>query len=381
MQRVSKIELRSELLPDFIYGDYTFSSERDYDSKVGSLLKVEGIALTDEINANNWQIDEADFDAIAEQIKRDKPTLRVDHGDRVCDVVGKVTDAYREKGKKEIKFKGEVFEQPLITRILYNTVSHVSIRGSAEDIVCSECGQRSRPFKSCKCEGSHDKVKGTKIKEISFVVDPAYKHTEVKPCGFIASIEKNLEKIKGEVDMSKKEEVKSAIEEKKDEDEAKKKDEALKVKMKEEIKKEMEDEAKKKHDEEEAKKKETEAKSMGSGEGSAIALLSKMEEALSKMDSYVKKMEEKMDALGKVKPPEAPAKKDDEDEKKDTDEDDEEEDEKKDAEARQIGGKIVMVTDENGVTNPTITNELIAEVCREITKKAKERFPDLDIKG
>ncbi len=249
----------------------------------------------------------------------------------------------------------------------------MSIRGSAQDIVCSVCGKRSKPFKLCKCEGSHDVVKGTRIKEISFIVDPAYNSTLIKPLGFIASIEKNLKDLedKGEVEMSEKKDVKTATEEK-----------SLVAEEKKEVKEKVGDKKE--------VKEETTVKPMGTDAIALIAdkmesIMKQVKEELSKLDTRLGKLEEY-----KVAPPETheqkveEKKKDEDDEKKDTDEEEDDEkkdedDEKKDVKAKSMGGKVnVELTGETDA--PQVTDEIMTRVTNEIKAGAKRIYPDWDIK-
>ncbi len=110
----------NDLIKDIIYGNFPIiAGEKEL---LKDILHIEGIALTEEVNANNWQIKEEEFESIAKSLTNDKPTLRINHGDKVYDMVGSVVEGIYDKEHKAVRFKGEVVEPRLFRRIMSGIV-------------------------------------------------------------------------------------------------------------------------------------------------------------------------------------------------------------------------------------------------------------------
>ena len=220
-------------------------------------ILLEGIAVTDEKNRNNWALDAKELDNVVAQFKTGKIQIRVNHGDRVEDVIGRVVDA--EKVDNKVKFKGRITtaNKEILIPILAGDVDHASIQTDANKNVCSKCGKSRLPFPKCNCKDSHQIVSDTKLKELSIVVNPAYDSTEFVPTSFAASVDKKLEEV-----LRMSENIKAEEEKKKAQEEE---EEAVKKKAEEEKRKAEEEKTRKAAEEkksEEEKKTAEEKKQM-----------------------------------------------------------------------------------------------------------------------
>ena len=167
---------------DFQFGVNIVSSTLSEDKD----LIIEGTAVDSSVNENRWAVPLDELDSLTTQFNS-KRQVRVDHSKAFKDIVGYVEKAERDGDK--IKFKARIYDPTVQRIILKNPTAHyVSIGALAEDVKCSKCSKPSKPFKTCKCEGAHDVVRKIKLKELSFITDPAYENTEFQPVGFSASL-------------------------------------------------------------------------------------------------------------------------------------------------------------------------------------------------
>ncbi len=351
------------------------SFEADAKQNEAGSLVIAGELVNGDVCANNFALDVDELPKLAAQVK--DATLRIDHGQSVRDVIGGFRVGTYDKDKKRVMFEAEV-DDPVIQRsIIKGRLKYISI-GASADAFCSGCGKSTKPFRACKCNGSHEVIKNIKLKEGSIVLAPAYGSSSFQPQGFIASITSALaedivmpkssnedearpilpnKNIGEEKNMSENKEVQATIAKPAGPDAVvllAEKLEALTAKMEERFKKE-DDEAKKKVKEEEWKKNE--------------AVMIKFEEIATKLDEALKikkdtspgipkdvdksKFEEKKEA--KKEPP------------AEEEEEEEEEDKTKKTKKEAKGAKV-----EDASGNTVVTADAVPEWFKEIIAYAKK---------
>lgn len=157
--------------------------------KEGSLI-IAGTAIDSSVNENQWQVTAEEMSAISKGMEAIQ--LRIDHGESVRDVIGGVSEGTYDKENGVVLFKAEVDDPDIIKKILKKRVNKVSIGATADTVNCSKCGEATRPYRTCKCVGAHDIIKGVTIRELSIVSSPAYKNAEFAPISFTAAVNEAL---------------------------------------------------------------------------------------------------------------------------------------------------------------------------------------------
>jgi hypothetical protein len=164
-------------------------------------LKIRGVAVDTTVNKNNWRVNEKLLDKVAQSLIG--KTLRVNHGDRVSDVIGKIDNAMKEGNK--VVFEGSIIGSDMITtsvkeKIMLGLLDSVSIGMEGFKVVCSVCGKETRRggeiihdvFRH-EPPGYEDIIDGD-VKELSVVLDPAYEATKINiSASFMAAIENMFE--------------------------------------------------------------------------------------------------------------------------------------------------------------------------------------------
>src|SRR5271157_223614 len=150
------------------------------------LLNIEGIAMDASVNRNKWQIPKEDFDFFVETLQGKQ--LRIDHGESVMNVVGKVPEA-KNLGDS-VWFHAELGDPIVIQKVLRNYVTHVSVQVDSDNVVCSSCGKPTRTDKLLVhlCAGAWEIVHKPVVRELSIVASPAYDNTRFRPSGFGATV-------------------------------------------------------------------------------------------------------------------------------------------------------------------------------------------------
>jgi hypothetical protein len=158
---------------------------------LSNVLKIRGKAVDTSVNANRWAILPQDLDLVANELSN-VPML-TDHQVSVFNIVGKATRG--ERVGNEVFFEAEVFDQRIIPLIENGIVKYVSISVDPEKTVCSTCSKETRDPDGKLlhlCQGAHEIVVKPHVRELSFVVFPAYKDTEISPVGFASAMDKYL---------------------------------------------------------------------------------------------------------------------------------------------------------------------------------------------
>lgn len=138
--------------------------------------EITGPLFDDQVNANSWGIHPSDWDNVMRQLNSGQVSLRVNHGDLVEDIVGKVNSARRIGNA--VFVTTEILDADVFRKLEagYLKGSGFSIRGRANTQLCARCG---KVMTEGKCE-EHGKcasyVKNLKVSEISLVLKPAYGH-------------------------------------------------------------------------------------------------------------------------------------------------------------------------------------------------------------
>jgi hypothetical protein len=215
---------------------------------------LDGIAVTDEKNANNWALKPGELDGVAAQLKdtgNSHVQLRVNHGSDVQDVCGRVLTAEHKGNDVPFHARITTADPKILVPVISGDVDHVSIQLDAATAECSVCGKEIDALRPCGCKDAHTVISNVKVRELSIVADPAYERTHFAPMGFAAAVTNHLAEVRklAEEKNEKKaeEELKQKLAE--SEEERKKLSEKLK-KAEEELKK-----AKKSQEEEEEEKK------------------------------------------------------------------------------------------------------------------------------
>lgn len=152
-------------------------------------LLIKGELLDLSVNQNGWAVAPEELQSIASQLTAGV-SVRADHGNTIWDVLGGTTKG--ETDGKKVFFEAEIDDPEIHKKILKRRIKTVSIGAKAE-AHCSKCNSRMKPVKTCKCEGSHIVIRGTKVREISLTPEPAYEKSEFVPVSFTASVNKSLE--------------------------------------------------------------------------------------------------------------------------------------------------------------------------------------------
>lgn len=166
---------------------------------------LKGILIDESENKNRWMVSKDDFGTLAKDFVGKQ--IRVDHGDKVSDVVGIITstevDAPHDQLNENwdppnqfshIHFAAEISttDQSIIIPIRQGFVDHVSPTIDARALFCSKCGQNmvDKNMQSCNCKDTSILIKDMEARELSIVASPAYKNTSFVTYGFAASGEK-----------------------------------------------------------------------------------------------------------------------------------------------------------------------------------------------
>lgn len=166
-------------------------------------LILRGVLIDATVNRNKWAVEEDTLKEIAKQIVGKQ--LRLDHSTSVRDVKGIYTKAEVDQPHKEDKapwdkandsphvhFEAELTDTDpnVLIPILKGYVNSVSVQADAATVVCSKCGQSTKPQKICGCQDAHEIIRNITVKEGSIVANPAYDNTTFIPIGFKASVDK-----------------------------------------------------------------------------------------------------------------------------------------------------------------------------------------------
>ncbi|MGD0994853.1 MAG: hypothetical protein ABR909_04930 [Candidatus Bathyarchaeia archaeon] len=157
----------------------------DQPSTDGDLI-IEGICIDSTTNANKWAVPKEDLPFLIQSLLDSK--IRVDHSEKVLDIVGTIPEA-RMQGDDKVWFKGKIGDPAIKDRIKKGYLDSVSMQVDSQNVTCSGCGQPSRidGKLSHLCEGAHEIVHNPVCRELSIVASPAYKDAKFRIASGFAS--------------------------------------------------------------------------------------------------------------------------------------------------------------------------------------------------
>ncbi len=187
------------------YAKFTASDEKPVGD--ATQLTLKGVLIDTTENKNNWVVEKEDFQMLAKDFVGKQ--LRVDHAEKVANVLGVITqtevDDPHAEAKAEwdpatpyphIHYVAEVTtkDNNLIIPIKMGYVTHVSPAVDAREILCAHCRKVmfDKNIKTCKCKEGGVLLKNMSARELSIVVSPAYQGTVMKSYGFAAACDKEF---------------------------------------------------------------------------------------------------------------------------------------------------------------------------------------------
>jgi len=185
------------------------SDENVLEGMTRMLLK--GVLIDTTENKNFWQVEEADFKQLAVDFIGKQ--LRVDHGEKVNNVLGRVVETEVDTGHKEAKedwdpanpnphihYTAEIAtkDNNLIVPIKMGFVDYVSPAVDARTILCSTCRtpMKDKNTKGCTCSEGSLLLKDLNARELSLVASPAYENTVAKVYSFAAAVDNSINELK-----------------------------------------------------------------------------------------------------------------------------------------------------------------------------------------
>lgn len=168
---------------------------------------IKGILVDSSTNKNNWKVEPEDFQKIATDFVNIQ--LRMNHGEKVSDVLGRVLSTEVDQGHKEAKNEWDISNElphihfcaevatkdnDIIVPLKLGFVDSVSPAIDALEIYCSTCKKRmvDKNIKTCGCKDSGVLLKNMSARELSLVVSPAYEKTVAKVYSFAAAVDKEF---------------------------------------------------------------------------------------------------------------------------------------------------------------------------------------------
>jgi len=170
-------------------------------------LIIKGILLDNTLNKNSWCVEEEDFQAVAKSFIGCQ--IRVDHAEKVSNVIGKIisteVDTPHETMKNDwdpinlnphVHFVGEISttDQNLLIPIREKYIDSISPAIDALEIRCSTCGEKmlDKNIKKCGCKEPGVLLKNMTAREMSLVCSPAFENTRMVVYGFAASVDREF---------------------------------------------------------------------------------------------------------------------------------------------------------------------------------------------
>lgn len=159
-----------------------------------NLINIEGTAIDSSVNSNKWQVPAEDLDFFVQTLIGAQ--MRIDHAESAMAVIGKVPEAKRLGDTAW--FRAEIGEASIIQKVLRGYLTHVSVQVDSDNVECSKCHKPSRNEGMLVhlCPGAWEVVHKPKVRELSIVASPAYKHTEFKPVGFAAAMNESQSNVR-----------------------------------------------------------------------------------------------------------------------------------------------------------------------------------------
>jgi len=170
-------------------------------------MLIKGILVDSSANKNNWKVEPEDFQKLAADFVNIQ--LRMNHGEKVSDVLGRVLSTEVDQGHVEAKndwdisnelphihFCAEIAtkDNDIIVPLKLGFVDFVSPAIDATEILCSTCRKKmvDKNIKTCGCKDSGVLLKNMMAREVSMVVSPAYEKTAIKVYSFAAAVDREF---------------------------------------------------------------------------------------------------------------------------------------------------------------------------------------------
>lgn len=177
---------------------------------IGKKMVLKGVLIDSSENKNRWMVSPEDFGTLAKDFIGKQ--LRIDHGEKVADVLGLVSttevDMPHNEAKAEwdpatpyhhIHFSAEISckDDNISIPIKMGYVDHVSPTVDAKKLLCARCGKSmiDKNMQTCDCKDTAILIKDIAPRELSIVASPAYQRTVIVPYGFAASVNKEISKV------------------------------------------------------------------------------------------------------------------------------------------------------------------------------------------
>lgn len=185
------------------------ASEQSFQEGLSKML-LKGVLIDTSQNLNKWMVEEEDFKQLAKDFLGKQ--IRVDHSEKVSEVIGVVTGTEVDKGHNidkadwdpanpntHIHYVAELAtkDDKIIVPVKMGFVNRCSPAVDAKTVLCNICKTPTQNnVKMCECNDSGVLLKDIIPRELSLVASPAYAKTVAKVYSFAASVDKQLNNIK-----------------------------------------------------------------------------------------------------------------------------------------------------------------------------------------
>lgn len=152
-------------------------------------------------NRNDWGISAERLGSFADKMRGIQ--LRMDHGDKALDVIGRVDNVQHNPNTHEVYADAWTHEESIARRLHMGSLDAVSMQARAKNV---ECGSCQAAMEKCKCGDSWKSLVDPEPVEMSTVAEGAYDGARVIS-GFRAALDKEVK------NMSDYDELKAQFEE------------------------------------------------------------------------------------------------------------------------------------------------------------------------
>ncbi len=170
-------------------------------------MLIKGVILDSSLNKNNWMVEEEDFKQLAADFVG--KGLRMNHGEKISDVLGRVISTEIDQGHAEAKSEWDVGnilphvhyvaevatkDDSIIVPLKMHFIDMCSPQVDAHQLLCSACRTPmiSKTQKNCDCSEGGLLLKGLEARELSLVASPAFDKTTAVVYSFAAAVDRTL---------------------------------------------------------------------------------------------------------------------------------------------------------------------------------------------
>jgi len=203
-------------MPEIKWQSRFVASDKDVIEGMTRMV-LKGVLIDTTENKNFWQVEAADFKQLAADFVGKQ--LRVDHGEHVNNVLGRVVETEVDGPHNEAKadwdpanpnphihYAAEIAtkDNNLIVPIKMGFVDYVSPAVDARTLLCSTCRtpMKDKSTRGCECSEGSLLLKDLNARELSLVASPAYERTVAKVYSFAAAVDNSINEIKGDIYMA-----------------------------------------------------------------------------------------------------------------------------------------------------------------------------------